>query len=261
MFGETDFTVILQDIVTALKLKSSLSAFQSTVPLKIILLSPHPDDEVISGALALRLMNEYKAEVKNIAVTLGSNKLRHTERTKELKNACAYLHFENTVLSESWTKKESELKKIFKEYRPDLIIAPHTKDQHPTHIKTGELLKKILPNLGNKFSCVVAWSEFWGMNTKANLLLEVPLNIIAAQMQALTFHLGEVKRNPFHLRLPAWMMDNVRRGSELVASPGSAAPDFAFGVLYQVQHFSDGKFKSLKASSIPLVMPAHQQSK
>jgi len=28
---------------------------------------------------------------------------------------------------------------------------------------------------------------------------------------------GEVRRNPYHARLPAWMMDNVRRGAELWA--------------------------------------------
>jgi LmbE family N-acetylglucosaminyl deacetylase len=258
MFGETEFTSILQDIVQKLSLKSSLSEFKKKSKIKIIILSPHPDDEIISGALALRLMNEYQAEVFNIAVTLGSNKQRQAARVKELTKACNYLKFENKILSDSWPKKSSELKAILKSYAPDLIIAPHLKDQHPTHIKTGELLKKVLPKLGKKFSCVIAWSEFWGMNSKANLLLEVPLNIVSAQMKALTYHVGEVERNPYHLRLPGWMMDNVRRGAELVKAPGAEAPRFAFGCLYQVQFFSEGKLKALKASSIPLVVPGHQ---
>ena len=29
---------------------------------------------------------------------------------------------------------------------------------------------------------------------------------------ATTFHVGEVQRNPYHLLLPGWMLDNVRRG-------------------------------------------------
>ena len=258
MFGETEFTPILRDIIQNLSFKSSISEFKSQSKIKVMILSPHPDDEIISGALALRLKNEYSAQVMNIAVTLGSNKERQKPRIKELTDACKYLGFENKILSESWSKKSSELKKIIKDFSPDLIIAPHLKDQHPAHIKTGELLKNILPSVSKNFSCVVAWSEFWGMNTKANLLLEVPLNIVSAQMKALTFHVGEVARNPYHLRLPAWMMDNVRRGAELTARPGASSPDFAFGSLYQVQQFSDGKFKALKASSIPLVMPAHQ---
>jgi LmbE family N-acetylglucosaminyl deacetylase len=160
-------------------------------------------------------------------------------------------------LNENWKTKEKELKSLIQKYQPQLIIAPHSKDHHPAHIKTSELLKKVLLSLKTT-TALVAWSEFWGMNTKANLLLEVPLNIVSVQMKALTFHVGEVARNPYHLRLPAWMMDNVRRGAELTARPGASSPDFAFGSLYQVQQFSNGKFKALKASSIPLVMPAHQ---
>ncbi len=261
MFGETEFTPILRDIIKGLSLESSVSEFQENKQIKVLILSPHPDDEIISGALAIRLKNEFKADVLNLAITLGSNEKRRPARIKELSNACKYLGFKNQMLSDSWTKKEAELKKILKEYSPDLIIAPHTKDQHPAHIKTGELLKKVLTTLPKKFSCLVAWSEFWGMNPKANLLLEVPLNIVSAQMKALTYHIGEVERNPYHLRLPAWMMDNVRRGAELVATPGAISPKFAFGCLYQVQEFTDGKFKVIKASNIPLVMPQSQRSK
>ena len=49
----------------------------------------------------------------------------------------------------------------------------------------------------------------------------------------------EVRRNPYHLRMPAWMMDNVRRGAELVGGQGSPAPDFCFCDL--VSRCSDGK--------------------
>ena len=45
---------------------------------------------------------------------------------------------------------------------------------------------------------------------------------------ALAFHAGEVKRNAYHARLPAWMLDNVRRGAELVGGRGAKAPGFHF---------------------------------
>jgi hypothetical protein len=53
-------------------------------------------------------------------------------------------------------------------------------------------------------------------------------------------HAGEVARNPYHLTLPAWMMDNVRRGSELVSGPGAAAPGFAFAALYRLSRRTPG---------------------
>ena len=57
---------------------------------------------------------------------------------------------------------------------------------------------------------------------------------------ALSFHVGEVKRNPYHLRMPAWLMDNVRRGGELVGGQGGAAPDFLFGTLYRLRRWRNG---------------------
>ena len=41
-----------------------------------LIFSPHPDDEVIIGGLALRLLREAKWNVINVAVTQGSNKVR-----------------------------------------------------------------------------------------------------------------------------------------------------------------------------------------
>ena len=45
-------------------------------------------------------------------------------------------------------------------------------------------------------------------------------------------HKGEVSRNPYHLRLPAWYMDQVRRGSERVLGAGTEAATAVFGQLY-----------------------------
>jgi hypothetical protein len=62
---------------------------------------------------------------------------------------------------------------------------------------------------------------------------------------ALSFHVGEVRRNPYHVRMPAWMIDNVRRGGELVGGQGGAAPNFAFATLYRLRRWRDGAFGEL----------------
>lgn len=225
--------------------KASPLTTKSPIPFTVMILSPHPDDECITGSLALRLHRENNAHVLNVAVTVGSNKDRQNARRKELEEACEVLEIENAYLPEDWKKKEKELKSLIQKYQPQLIIAPHVKDFHPAHIKTGELLKKVLTSL-KKNVALVAWSEFWGQMTKPNLLIEVPREILELQIEALTKHVGEVSRNPYHLRLPAWMMDNVRRGSEVVGGKGSAATQMAFGVLYQLQLCKNGKFSTPK---------------
>lgn len=210
-----------------------------------MILSPHPDDESIVGSLALRLSHENNAHIINVAVTVGSNKERQKARIKELNDACELLEMECVFLDENWKTKEKELKSLIQKYQPQVIIAPHVKDFHPAHIKTGELLKKVMTSL-KKETALIAWSEFWGQMAKPNLLVEVPVDIVDLQMKALEKHVGEISRNPYHLRLPAWMMDNVRRGSEVVGGKGVESKQMAFGVLYQLQLAKNGKFTTPK---------------
>jgi N-acetylglucosamine malate deacetylase 1 len=238
-----EFTKILNTLAsffTTTKLTQKAST-----PFTVMILSPHPDDESIVGSLALRLLKENNAHIVNVAVTLGSKKERQLERRKELDAACEILEMECVYLNENWSKKEKELKSLVQKYSPQLIIAPHAKDFHPTHIKTGVLCKKVLSSL-RKQICLVAWSEFWGPMGKPNILVEVPVEVLELQMKALEKHVGEVSRNPYHLRLPAWMMDNVRRGSEIIGGAGAQTQSIAYGVLYQLQLAKNGKFSTPK---------------
>lgn len=240
-----EFTKILKPF-SQLFSSSPLST-KPSFPFTIMILSPHPDDECIMGSLPLRLLHENNAHIINVAVTLGSKKERQEERKQELLNACEILEMECLFLEESWSKKAKELKSLIQKYQPNLILAPHLKDHHPTHIKTGELLLKVMDSI--KTPLLICWTEFWGQMKKPNILVEVPEEILKLQMRALAMHVGEVKRNPYHLRLPAWMMDNVRRGSEVIAGPGSEASHMAYGVLYQLQLFQNGKLKAPKLES------------
>jgi N-acetylglucosamine malate deacetylase 1 len=217
------------------------------LPFIVMIVSPHPDDECITSSLALRLMLENNAHIINVAVTLGSNKARQKTRLQELKRACELLEMDLDVLSEDWAKKGQELKSLIDKYQPHLILAPHLKDHHPTHIKTGKLVEKVLKS--TKHKCLVAWSEFWGQLEKPNCLIEVPLEIVERQMQALLMHQGEIKRNPYHLRLAPWMMDNVRRGGEIINTLGGEVPSMPFGVIYRLQKFKNKKFTDVKLTS------------
>ena len=60
----------------------SKSSVNPTSP-KVVILSPHPDDECVMGPLALRLMREVGSPVCNIPITFGSNPQRKSEREKE----------------------------------------------------------------------------------------------------------------------------------------------------------------------------------
>jgi N-acetylglucosamine malate deacetylase 1 len=74
-----------------------------------------------------------------------------------------------------------------------------------------------------------------------NLMVESSTADVADLVAALSLHVGEVARNAYHLRLPAWMIDNVRRGAELVSGQGGVAPSLAFATLYRLRRWAGGE--------------------
>jgi len=126
-----------------------------------------------------------------------------------------------------------------------VILFPHELDWNSTHVGTHFLVVDALKTLPPDFTCFAVETEFWGQMPSPNLMVELSVQHVADLITALTFHVGEVRRNPYHLSLPAWMIDNVRRGAELVGGQGGAAPDFTFGTLYRVRRWSGGKLEKV----------------
>lgn len=229
---------------------------------KALIFSPHPDDECIIGGLPLRLMREAGMRIINVAVTLGSRKDRQAERMRELEAACACLGFDLVSTAENgleeivprtrrerperWSAAVRVIEGILEAERPDIIFLPHEDDWNRTHIGTHHLVADALAGLPAGFACHAVETEFWGAMAAPNLMVESSVDDVAALAAALSLHEGEVRRNPYHLRLPAWMIDNVRRGSELVQGQGEAAPDMAFATLYRLRRWAKGAWHEIQ---------------
>jgi len=227
----------------------------------VLIFAPHPDDEVIIGGLAVRLLREAKWKVVNVAVTQGSRKERQAERLRELKNCCDCIGFDLVQTGPNglekinartrahepahWAQSVKTTAGILAKHQPRVILFPHDQDWNSTHVGTHFLVMDALETLPAGFSCYAVETEFWGQNPSPNLMVELDSQHVADLITALTFHVGEVQRNPYHLSLPAWMIDNVRRGAELVGGQGSAAPDFIFATLYRFRRWSQGKLEDL----------------
>lgn len=228
---------------------------------KVLIFSPHPDDEVIIGGLALRLLREAKWNVINVAVTLGSKKERQAERLAELKACCDCIDFGlvqtaptglekiNVKTREQdkahWTQSVKVIAEIIARHQPKAILFPHDTDWNSSHIGTHFLVMDALKTLPADFTCHTLETEFWGAMASPNLMVEISPQDLGDLITALTFHVGEVQRNPYHLSLPAWMVDNVRRGGELVGGQGGAAPDFVFATLYRLQRWRQGRLEKI----------------
>ena len=212
-------------------------------PSKVLIFSPHPDDECIVGLLALRLMREENKQIINVPVTFGSKLERQAGRAKELNDACAYLGW-SVAGGKGYLNALAvdDVVEILKEMLPEIIFMPHSKDWNSRHISTHFLVLDALKKMGGEFSCTVVETEFWGAMDDPNLMVEGDAQTVADLVAATSLHVKEVARNPYHLLLPAWMQDNVRRGGELVGGEGGSAPDFSFATLYRLRKWQGGKF-------------------
>jgi N-acetylglucosamine malate deacetylase 1 len=219
-----------------------------------LIFSPHPDDESIIGALPLRLRRELAWRVAVVAVTQGSKVARRAGRLQELRGATTFLGLELITTREggltginlksrdadpaNWSESVSTITAILRDRRPEVIFMPHEADANPTHIGTHHLVVDALRALGSGFRCLVVETEFWGAMPDPNLMVESTAVDVADLVAAISFHVGEVARNPYHVRLPAWMSDNVRRGGELVGGFGGEVPDFSFATLYRLRRWN-----------------------
>lgn len=224
---------------------------------KVLIFSPHPDDECIIGGAALRLVRQAGMRVNNVAVTQGSKKDRQEGRYRELQGACDYLGWGLVQTAPGglerisaktrqqdrthWDKCVEVIAGVVRREQPRVILLPHEQDSNSTHSGTHFLVMDALEQMPAEFTCYLLETEYWGAMTDPNLMVEIGGEDLADLIAALTFHVGEVQRNPYHLSLPAWMMDNVRRGGESVGGQGGAAPDFAFATLYRLRQWSGGQ--------------------
>ncbi len=224
--------------------------------------APHPDDESLSGALALRLSLESGVRVTNVAITLGSDLDERGRRQRELESACRALGFELVVpadpsaapgtapagfdhvnldtrrdRSQEWVAKVGALRQIFDREEPDAVFAPHAEDFNTTHLGTHWLVVEALGlhlERSGREPVILIQTEFWHQLAEPNLMVGVTPEAVAILLVAACEHGGEMTRNPYHLLAPARMMDNVRRGSEVVGGQGAVAQSFTFAELYRV---------------------------
>lgn len=223
-----------------------------------LILAPHPDDECLVGALPLRLRRA-GMRVVDVAITLGSNLARRGPRAIELAGACAYLGFERRLLGLErvhpstrhdepavWAAAIETLATVIDEERPRVIFFPHEHDWNPTHVGTHLLARDGLARLGHEQRVIE--TEYWGAMATPNLMVESTVDDVADLVAATSFHAGEVERNPYHVRLPAWLQDNVRRGGELVGGVRGRPPAFAFATLYRIGEARGGVIESAPPS-------------
>ncbi|OGW36522.1 MAG: hypothetical protein A2Y97_03510 [Nitrospirae bacterium RBG_13_39_12] len=151
-------------------LESDIIPFNLSSPLgnKIIVLSPHPDDEILGCGGTIRLLINSKKNIKVIFLTSGdkadssnpASYMRHDEehitdyskmREKEAVNSLRvlgisdyeFLRFPDRSLDRLYDSVLERLFAIIREYKPDTIYSPSTIELNPDHRTTAKLSLEI----------------------------------------------------------------------------------------------------------------------
>jgi LmbE family N-acetylglucosaminyl deacetylase len=221
---------------------------QADAPVCLVF-SPHPDDEALVGGLPLRL-RAAGWRVVNVAVTLGSRLDRRAARWQELQASCRVLGFELIAASgapgmglegvrtaghaaqhANWRAAVERVINVMARYQPRVVVCPHELDGHDVHMATSQLVLQALAGVPT-LSPHLLLSEYWNTQLQPQLMVGLTDQQVGRMMLATAMHVGEVSRQPYHLTLPAWLMDSARRGAERVGGPGAANSGMAYAALY-----------------------------
>ena len=140
---------------------------------RVLVLSPHPDDEAIGCGGTLRWHVEQGDDVEVIFLTSGEQGVRgqdsaQTARRRENEAAAAakiigYRAFEFWRQPDGALKATDALLRKLKAklslFKPHLLYVPHAREMHRDHQSTARLVQRVLPQMKNKPD--VRFYEVW----------------------------------------------------------------------------------------------------
>jgi len=146
---------------------------------RILVLAPHPDDDVIGCGGTLCSYIEEKSRVRVVYFTDGRNGDPESKdcaetvriRKQEAVRAAAILGIEDLIFLEipentfsASSQNVEVLVRLLKEYEPDLVYLPWFLDAHPDHLTVNRLFLKAsrkLPRLSFHCCGYEVWTPLW----------------------------------------------------------------------------------------------------
>lgn len=197
----------------------------------VLLVSPHPDDEVLGAGGALRLLRMYDCGIHNLACSLGRPDDR-ARRQAELLTAAARIEFYTTImdppaeissgndLRESACKIAAKVSEMITVTGADVVVSPHPYDGHHGHEAVASGVRAALAGLGD--SAPRWW--MWGLWSDLQIpTIYAPFgHIIMNEVQhAIAAYTGENARNQYDRLYPARAAAHAVLGAERVFGYGA----------------------------------------
>ena len=205
--------------------------------MKSLVISPHPDDEVLGagGTLFKRKKNKKNNILYWIIVTKlkpGTSKKKFLSRTNEIKKITKLfgfkevfqLNFITTELNSSSKKKlVSNFSDIFNKTKPDELFVPHFSDVHSDHKIVSEVISSSTKNFRYPFiKKILAYEVLsetdYNLNRRKIFFpnyYEDISKFLSKKKNAMKIYKSEIKKFPFPRSLKAMDALAKLRGSQI----------------------------------------------
>jgi LmbE family N-acetylglucosaminyl deacetylase len=186
-----------------------------------LLVSPHPDDEVLGAGAAAIALRRRGWRVINLVCGLGRPE-DHSRRRREVQAAARVLDIETQFteplamssdddLDAAQAKVTALVAEELESREPQIIIAPAVHDGHHAHELCGRAVRDAV-----QLTCVsrtVWWWRLWGQGGPPTLVIDCT-DAMSVLRAALAEHAGEVDRNRYLELLDADATADAIRASE-----------------------------------------------
>lgn len=237
----------------------------------ILLVSPHPDDEIIGAGATAITLRESGHKIVNLACSLGKPE-QHKRRRGELEEACGRAGIELIIpdrpalisssddLDSAQQQIRHMVSETFDELNPQLVIMPSVHDGHHGHEVVARATREALAQReGSRL-----WMyNIWGELPHPTVYSPFEKPTLDRVIEALDAYKGENDRNDYRNMVIGRALLGKVLGSEKVFGFGSAAAsDMKYAELFTevIRHnnqWLEGPKRVLNSENL-LAMPTQQ---
>lgn len=171
---------------------------------RILIFSPHPDDETLGNAGLIKKSLDNKATVKVVVVSDGNKHGLKNERHSETINAMKILGLESSQikfldLPDGKLNQVDNLEQLINQevvdFQPTIILTTNNQDIHKDHAAVGKAVEKAISIMDKKpivYEYLIHYHRYprpTGLNENAYLLPPAKLIVAPGQWQKLTLNL------------------------------------------------------------------------
>ena len=214
--------IVSRDVGQGLRRTSAQAMLQVRDTLRVLVVSPHPDDDVIGcgGSIAKHIIKKHEVTIVYLSSGEAENarfskeklaRIRENEAMKATDllgvNERIFLRHPDGRLKEHTQAITADLERIIKDKKPYIIYLPHKNEDHEDHKTTYhcgmQALARASLSLSDRFLDqpwivpLILWYEVWTPLQEISYMRDIT-PYITLKMRALKQHASQIMRIKYH---------------------------------------------------------------